>query len=364
MLIFNESVNIFIKKQKERLVEIRKQYGLTAYNVSNIFISDTDKFLGEYHYNRKAIILSKSLMLMKQETIDHVLKHEFAHHCSLSKYGPAIDAHGKEFSDACRLMDIKPDAKVNINKMDSENNASLKEEAILEKVKKLFALAESQNENESKLALQKANDLLNKHNLKYVTESFGDIYQEVVYEGKQANQKWHMIAHLLRELFDVYPVFSYKTRIGVELEVNGTKESVEIASYVASFLDKEMEFLFKKAKKENNLKGRSARSNYFNALINNYISSVKKTNGIQEENKNNVNEVESDSKELINQEKYLAKKKEDFFKNIKKTVYGKGLKKSYSRISRNQAASNAGKKDSSKLSIRSGVGSSSQKLLS
>ena len=248
MLIFNETINIFLKKQKERLNKIKNEYKLTHYNISDIFIADTDKFLGEYHYERNSIILSKQLITMKQETIDIVLKHEFAHHCSMSRYGKNIDSHGKEFKYFCDILEIIPNAKIDIQKIDLNNKASLKEEEILIKVKKLFSLSESSNEHEAKLALTKANELLIKYNLQYINDDFKDIYQVVIYQGKQVNHKWRMICYLLKELFDVYPVFSYKNRNGMHIEVNGSKENLEIASYISSFLDKELDSFFIKAK--------------------------------------------------------------------------------------------------------------------
>lgn len=363
MLIFNQTINSFIQRQKERLEEIRKETHLASfiYKVSEIYVSDNDDYLGMYEYNKRAIVLNKSLITMKQETVDHVLKHEYAHHCAMTKYGKGIEAHGKEFKEFCTILNIKPNAKVDIKKMDRENKSSIKEEAILEKVKKLFSLAESQNENEAKVALQKANELLTKHNLRYIEEEFEDIHQVDVYHGKQIVMKWRMIAHLLRELFDVYPVWSKKTREGVYLEINGTKDAVEIASYVSDFLDKEMELLFAKAKKEYNLKGRNAKHHYFDTLITSYVESVKKYQ--QEAIDKAREESKRESKELVHQEKTLAEKKEDYFNDIKSIVYGKGLRSTRYSLRSNQGARSAGRKDSGKLSIRSGLNKSSRKLL-
>ena len=355
MLIFNETINIFIKKQKERLEQIKKYYKLEHYSISNIYISDTDKFLGEYHYDRNSIILNKKLIMMKQETIDHILKHEFAHHCSMKKYGKNIESHGKEFKFFCNILDIIPNAKINIDKMDSLNKSSIKEEEILIKVKKLFSLSESSNENEAKLALAKANDLLLKHNLKYINKDYSDIYQIIIYEGKQINHKWRMISYLLKELFDVYPVFSYQNRNGMHVELNGTKENLEIASYISCFLDKELDSFFEKAKKRENLKGRSAKINYFNSLIMHYVDSIK-----ENQNKNLFNKK---TESLIINKNTLIEKKENFFKHIKNIVYDKKLKNSYSRYQSNEKASNAGKKDSKNLSIRKGMKGNNQKLL-
>ena len=164
-----------------------------------------------------------------------------------------------------------------------------------------------------------------------------------------------MICYLLKELFDVYPVFSYKNRNGMHIEVNGSKENLEIASYISSFLDKELDSFFIKAKKRDNLKGRSAKINYFNSLIMSYVESIK-------ENQLSANR-NSEEESLIVSKNTLIEKKEKFFNHIKETVYGKKLKTSYSRYQSNEKASNAGKKDSKKLSIRKGMKGSNQKLL-
>lgn len=349
MIFFNEVTQSFISKQSNRLRSFILEKKLFAYNQPNILIADLEKNrLGEYCFDRKLIILSRKLMCLKQETIDHVLKHEYAHHCSMYQYGRNILPHGKEFASFCMILDISPKSKVDIQKMDIESKSIGDEELILTKIKKLISLSNSSNEYESKLALQKANDLMFKHNIKDINFNNKEIYQTYIFKGKRKSKKWNAIRTIVEKITGVYPIWN-RYNDCVILEVNGDKESVEIADYLGSFLDREFERLYESAKKKHNLKGVNAKNSYFLNLAYEFVKSL-------DINLNNAPEY-AESKTLV------LKKKEAFHSYIKSFVYGsRRIRMSNSSYKMNTAASLAGKEDASNLNINHAINGNKKRL--
>lgn len=350
MIVFNELTQAFISKQSEMLVQIINEKKLSRYSIPKILVADLEKNkLGEYCFNRKLIILSRKLMYFKQETINHVLKHEYAHHCSMFQYGSKIQSHGKEFQVFCEILGISPKAKVNINEMDKNNNSTGDEEIILNKIKKLMSLSESENEHEAALALQKANDLILKHNIQYLKKNQKEVYQTVLYQAKTKSRKWSAISEIIVKITGVYRIW-HKYGKSVYLEVNGDKESVQIADYLGSFLDREFERLYEKAKKEHNLKGKNAKNSYMMNLSSSFIDSLTKSVDSVHDNKV--------SKEMVLQEQ------EAFHSYIKSFVYSKSkIRVTSSYYNFDQKASLAGKNDASKLKIVDALNTKKETLL-
>ncbi len=84
------------------------------------------------------------------------------------------------------------------------------------------------------------------------------------------------IAHILSTFF-VGTV--YKTGDNqVCLEIFGKKANVEIAEYVAHYLDHQFDVLWKGAKQTNHLKGRVAKNSFFFGIARGYCEQVKALN--------------------------------------------------------------------------------------
>jgi hypothetical protein len=129
---------------------------------------------------------------------------------------------------------------------------------IVEKVKKLLALAQSSNEHEAKLAAERATELLTKHNLTMddVSRKGITIEHETRRLGRRATPESKFILSLLEEFFFVHPV---KTNIldtaTFQFEkyfiLLGRDHNVQIAAYVFDFLDRTFKNLFRDYKKAN-----------------------------------------------------------------------------------------------------------------
>jgi hypothetical protein len=122
---------------------------------------------------------------------------------------------------------------------------------ILLKVKKLLALAESGNEYESKLAAEKANAILVKHNLtmQQAQQSSAD-YENFEFDlgSKRTPVTLKFVAAIVKAHFFVEVVTSRKI-CTKSLRFLGKKDNVEVAVYVYGFLSNKFQELWLEYKK-------------------------------------------------------------------------------------------------------------------
>lgn len=126
---------------------------------------------------------------------------------------------------------------------------------ILNRIKKLLALAGSSNEQEAKVAMSKANELLVKYNLdiQQVRMSQDDYEFAQVTEGKRARPHHRHIFGVLQSYFFVNVIHQRKW-IGEQLayvhftNLVGKPVNCKIAAHVFEFLDKVYPELWKSFK--------------------------------------------------------------------------------------------------------------------
>lgn len=284
MYIFNEVIQEFVKKNQVKINKLTARY-LPYAKPPVVLVFEDDKRWGYFSRSENVIAFNKRLIFDGMSSfVDHVLKHEFAHFLVYRVYGDVEKSHGKEFKKVCEQLGIDPSAKASLNEMKS-NNVLDNSDKVLEKIKKLFRLASSSNENESESALLKANELLLKHNLSLKdSQEVEEIYMKNILYFKRKNEKVHVISSILKT-FGVYLVTSSviqnKKKVRV-LQASGSKSGVEIATYISSFLDEELDRMWKKIKQENGYKGLVAKNSFFRGVASGYISKqeniINKTN--------------------------------------------------------------------------------------
>ena len=204
--------------------------------------------------------LKMSAHLIREQPWDvvvHVFKHEMAHQIVTDIFQSA-DGHGELFRKACEMIGVpeafrgargdlcRPIADFRNQELESDGRR------MLEKVRKLLSLAQSENENESFLAMRKANELIEKYNIDRVEQdkASGYVYAIINHKRKRVENYQRRICNILNEHFFVKVVYSdlfdagdcqvYKT-----IELMGTGENVAIAEYVYYFLMNQMEILWK-----------------------------------------------------------------------------------------------------------------------
>jgi hypothetical protein len=296
MLLYSDTTISFIQRVREEIraivnLEIAKVlpismqrsrilYNKITYPLSIVVFEDKTR-LGYFDSQLYELGISKNLMLSAQdEVLKNIIRHELAHFICYILNG-STEAHGIKFKEVCRQMNWNDEverAYANIAALNEEIlEQNTKTEQLLLKLKKLMALASSDNPHEAEIATIKANQLLLEHNLSYLkdinsteTESF--VVKRVLKSSRKTTK--HDAIYAILQTFCVAPVLNFGTGI-FYLEVTGDKTSVLLADYVANFLDKELDVLWKNAQKENSkLKGLASKNSFFRGVAAGYVMKI------------------------------------------------------------------------------------------
>lgn len=239
-------------------------------------LSEASKMLGSWDPVRR--VISIQLDLIKSASwfeVIEVLRHEMAHQY-VSEHLKILDesAHGPSFRAVCLARGI--DARASGTSISEEG------QRLLNRVKKLLALAQSDNIHEAELAAAQAQALLHRHHLKLQDVLSLDPEQLSFEQGMGARalgipKKRHYrfeyaITNLLCEHFfvDVIWVGSYDVvtlKEGQVAEICGRQEDLEIAEYVYHFLHNHLDLAWRRHKAKNQLKGMNERLSYSLGLV-------------------------------------------------------------------------------------------------
>ena len=306
-----------------------------------VAIDDRDR-LGYFNADNCAIAVNKSLMYTaKERVIKDLLRHELAHYFTFIERGAAADhtAHGPEFRAICDKYQLPERVRLATADVRAENEAivgDLASEEVINKVRKLMSLAESDNENEAALATLRANELMVKHNLDSLATLGGageiEYCVKLVIPSKRSSPRLSAIARILEEFF-VYPV-----QASGGLEVTGTRSNVENAEYIAHYLNRELAAIWKRARSGNR---RLREKSFMSALATSYKEKLMNARGRL---------PVSDQKALVRLNQELERAGHG--------VYGGALRSSSSSYQLCRESAQHGSEAGSKLDIRRGVGTS------
>ena len=292
MFYYSNTIKAFIARVREDIREIinhemklkmerSRVLHQGIYYPLNIVVFEDHSRLGYFDSRTFELGLSKKLMhLAHDRVLKNVIRHELAHFLAYIIHGPEHVIHGEEFKSICRNFGWDPEVERAYSNLFIENSkieGDLKTEKLLLKLKKLLALTSSDNPHESELATLKANALLLEHNLDLTKNLDNNAEDEVcVKRVLQASRKQarHMAIYEILKTFYVSPVFNHGTGL-FYLEVIGDKTSVELAEYVASFLDTELERLWKETKKKNpQFKSIAAKNSFIKGVAKGYVEKI------------------------------------------------------------------------------------------
>ncbi len=209
------------------------------------------------------------------DVVLEVLKHEMAHQYVHEVMGCRHDKpHGPAFQEACQRLGVHPQfcrATGAIPRF--LEGGSDRPRAILSKVEKLLSLAQSANEHEAALAMEKANALLRKHNIRRVEEAtILDYDYTIINEGKKRiSAVQRAIAAILKDFFYVKVIVGrqFDASSGQTfrvLELIGAGENLAVAEYVYFFLVKRLETLWRQYRKASGAAGREKKSYHLGVL--------------------------------------------------------------------------------------------------
>jgi hypothetical protein len=254
-------------------------------------ISDSRKEIGSWDSETRTIRLSRHLIAETSWLVTlQVLKHEMAHQLCSELFGNQEKGHGAEFQRGCELLGVEPEyrrAKSSLPEfaktMTKETGISDTGRRFIDKVEKLLALARSPNENEATLAMQKANELIEKYNLRFLEagakREFG--YTVINRKRKRIESYQRHICRILQDFFFVNIVMSSLYDPGTDqnhkiIEILGAKENVAIGEYCYFFLENKLFSLWAHNRYKFNGTTRTEKNSYFLGLLAGFYDKLKK----------------------------------------------------------------------------------------
>lgn len=258
--------------------------------------------LAQWNNAKREIAFSRSFVKnYSWDAVREVLVHEMAHqyvhevlHCGHET------AHGPAFRKACDRLKANPKASGTYAPLTDRLNKDdvSKEDNILRKVKKLFALGQSSNPHEAEAALAKARELIESFNVDCI-ESHKDPDFISVFVGNPTLRRFkedYLIARLLVDHYHVYGIWVSafvleKGKMGRVFEITGRPENVKTAAYVHDFILNQMNMAWATVNKTNTL-GRYKKSDFASGLIQGFSTKL-------DQEKQNESHQTSHHKDLV-----------------------------------------------------------------
>lgn len=341
--------DILIFETKLHVRKTRFEYQGFLYPI-HVVTFESDTKLGFFDPETYQIGINKNLIYeTKAKTLKDILRHEIAHYLCFLEYKEDGLNHGENFKKTCEKYGFNSEvskASMNPSLEYQKLEGDLEAEKIYQKIKNLLKLASSSNPHEASLATLKANQLLLKYNLShadYFEQDSALFYVHRILSQKKKSAKLSAIYDIIKH-FMVRPVLRY-TKNEVCLEITGTKTNIDLSDYVATFLDREFEVLWKKEQINSpHLKGLKNKNAFFYGIA----------KGYDEKMQNIKHEIGPDTRALVVLEKKLDEKVKLFYRRLASS--------SSQNINRGEAF-NLGNKAGKNLNINKAIHSNSKTLL-
>lgn len=204
-----------------------------------LMLSDSTRRLGQWTRATRTLELSRTLVLARPWLeVTSILEHEMAHQYvdeALEVTGES--AHGPTFQRVCAERGIDARAAG----MPVASASDVEADRALDKIRKLLALAGSDNQHEAEMAMRRAHELMLRHNIEQAAAQQTYEVRHLGTPSRRANTVEADIVALLTEFFfvEVIRVPVYLPRNGTfaaVYEVIGTHANVEMAAHVFAFL--------------------------------------------------------------------------------------------------------------------------------
>jgi len=211
---------------------------------------------------------------------------------------------------------------------------------VIDKIKKLFALANSSNEHEAKAASSMAQQLLTKYNLttEEVSSTSEKYTEEFVVTGrKKTSVEWKFVQSILRSYFFIEIVQTRHMSGQICYIMFGQPHNIEIAKYVRDFLTVAFKNSFKQYRKDYQAPV-GHRSSYYTGLFEGLCEQLKQARQTAEQEVGLVVVPDADLSDFV------------------KDTFSKGLTvKSNKNKVRNTEAAAVGYDEGKKLQIAQGL---------
>lgn len=253
-------------------------------------IRDLSSQWGQWDPLTRTIALSRKLILCHGwESVVGVLKHEIAHQF-VSEILQGDAAHGVDFQRACNAVGVPDefrsaglDLGEPLRSWQETSVVSDEDAAVLRKVEKLLAMAESTNENEAFLAMARVHELFHKYNIDRLASRKKNKYVSLIVNHKKQkiDRVQRMIAGILTGFYFVDIVFSdlYNAQLNQShktMEIMGSEQNVLMAEYVYGFLRQQSESLWQTYRSTHALKGASPKMSFQSGVIAGFRKKLEK----------------------------------------------------------------------------------------
>jgi hypothetical protein len=238
---------------------------------------------GHWNPETRAITLARRLIEEHPwDVVIEVLKHEMAHQLADEHLG-GLDGshapHGAMFQQACRTLGVAdwatsaagalprkiPDWRQRVRTTD--------EERLLKRTEKLLALAESSNEHEAALAVERVRQLYAKYNLERLAAGTEPAHVHIVINRRRRRiesddsaifsilNAHFLVRTIFMSIYDARDLCEYRA-----VELLGTRENVIMAEYVYHFLRCKLDTLWEDYRNRNG-SAVSARRSYMLGVL-------------------------------------------------------------------------------------------------
>lgn len=247
-------------------------------------LKDMKTRLGYWSSEKNEICINRNMALSSNwNFIKKILLHEMAHQVAEKIFGAESETpHGPLFKKACYILRVDSRATENYSILEDNIESDDHDTTILLRIKKLFALAESSNINEAESAMKKAHELVAKYNIEIITNNINRHFTSISVgvPGLRHPKENYYLAGLLRDYYFVWtiwvPMFMIeKEKMGRILELSGSLENIEIASYVHDFMKHHIESRWLEYNSKKSL-NRYRKTDFATGIIKGFSAKLKK----------------------------------------------------------------------------------------
>ncbi len=243
-----------------RIVESRSKLGTWDRDTRTLSVS-------EHH-------IARDPWLAVMETLRHEMAHQYAHEV-LQAWDER--PHGSAFAHACERLRVDQRASGRGDEVTANREEIASKNRIIDKVHKLLSLSSSPNEHEAQVAVNKARELLLRHNIETV-DLAGERRFGVRWLGPVRGRHHHyemVMASILGDFFFVSVIWTHtfdapRCKRGTVLSVYGEEANLDMAEYVYEYLEQLLGALWRDYKTKRAIRGDRDRLTYFSGVLNGF----------------------------------------------------------------------------------------------
>lgn len=265
--------------------EINHHYFDNKLTPPPIQLTETTSRLGCFKTDPRSLELSQRLAMEQPwGVVVEVLKHEMAHQFVIEVLGEHETSHGPAFQRTCERLGIDPKASGLPEAVDTARSP------ILDRIRKLLALADSPNQHEAETAMRMAHRLMLKYNLEQPADdgssrAYG--FRHVGRSTGRISESESLLAALLGEFFFVQPIWVSVFRVQDNkrvsiLEITGRHENLAMAEYVHGFLQHAAESLWREHKRKHDIASNADRRAFLAGVIRGFAEKLKRERKTEE----------------------------------------------------------------------------------